>query len=250
MEENQSGGIIAWMKAHAVIAAVFIGLVIGAVVLMFKQQPGGAASTAATGNLSGLATNANGQPVVYVPVQNTYENIYAPTTTNPPPPPPPPNNGSGYDPGGNGDPGQDGPPPPSNASGSSGSNNANNWPNQQPNSGGFLSGNPIIGGTIPMGDGGDPSAPPFGPHMAALSPQPPQLLPGDPTSRGMWTGAYMTMPGDSLESIAHNTSAHGVQTSWIDLYAHNRANLHAVHGNVIRPHQQLASGVVLSVPRT
>jgi|SRR5579875_2268580 hypothetical protein len=236
MDENQS--ILAWIKSHAVLAAVFVGLLLGAIVLMFKQQPG--ASTAsptatATGDLSGLATDANGNHIVYVPVQNSYENIYAPTTTVTSTPAPAPQ-----------------PPPKTPRPGQQQqqqSSSAALIPLDIGSNGTFQA-TPIVSNVpIPMGDGGDPSSPPFGAH-AALSPQPPRLAPGDPGARGMWTGTYMTSPGDTLESVAKARSAHGVQTSWIDLYVHNRVNLHALHGQVIRPHQPLVPGTVLSVPRS
>ncbi len=90
--------IMTWLKSHGTIAVILIGLALGGVILLLKKQPSvsGSTSTTSTTASSGLATDANGNHVVYVPVENVYSNVYSPTTTTtttaptPPQPPPPP----------------------------------------------------------------------------------------------------------------------------------------------------------------
>lgn len=66
-----------WVQAHgAIVLLVIVGLVVG-VVFLKKQPPPAAVSGVSPADLSGLTTDANGNPIVYRAVSDTFvtENI-------------------------------------------------------------------------------------------------------------------------------------------------------------------------------
>mgnify|MGYP003622966047 CR=1 FL=1 len=69
------GGIVAWIQQHTALAVVVVlGLIIG-IAFIRKQTPGAtSAATTSTGDYSGLATDASGNKLVYVPVTDTFYN--------------------------------------------------------------------------------------------------------------------------------------------------------------------------------
>jgi hypothetical protein len=82
MQMNEQGGISAWIQQHMTLVLLLIGgLVVG--VLFLKKTTPGASSTAqsAQADLSGLATDANGRPIVYRDVADTFINISKNSTT-------------------------------------------------------------------------------------------------------------------------------------------------------------------------
>jgi len=75
--DEQQGGIMGWVQNHLIlVSVVVIGLVLG---LLFIKKPTTGTSTSASttpqADLSGLQRDANGNPIVYRDVADTFVNI-------------------------------------------------------------------------------------------------------------------------------------------------------------------------------
>lgn len=74
---EQGSGIIAWIRQNSMmILVVVVGLVLGIVFLGKRDTGGGSTASGGTqADLSGLATDASGRPIVYRDTANTSINI-------------------------------------------------------------------------------------------------------------------------------------------------------------------------------
>ena len=100
--QPSGGGIMGWINTHptaALVGALVLALAVGAFFIN-RKQPATSTDGAASGDLSGLAKDANGNPIVYRDVSDTFQvtNINegsfnqtttSTTTTNPAPLPVP-----------------------------------------------------------------------------------------------------------------------------------------------------------------
>jgi len=68
------GNILEWIKGHTgILLVVVTGLLLGA--LFLKKQPPASSTTNSTAGMSGLATDANGNPIVYRDVADEFVNV-------------------------------------------------------------------------------------------------------------------------------------------------------------------------------
>lgn len=251
---SKPNAIIGWIEAHpaiAIVGGLVIAIVAGSVFLKGKQPPGVASTPGTgTGDLSGLPTDANGNPIVYVPTNDSFLNqvinkdsyngagaTTTTTTNNPPPvvvppvvvpPPPPPRHDGGDTDHHQGKP--KGPPvkvkPP------------------------HIVVPPVIPvDPPPHGYGGGHMSPPYMPPTPLPPVHPPLGSPvHTPTPSPIVKPPHIVKSGDSIYGIAHanNTSWHAIYTqnkSVIDAGAAQSGHLHP--GG---PWENLVPGTALSIP--
>lgn len=251
---SKPNAFIGWIEAHpaiSIIGGLAIALIAGSIFMKGKQpngQPANGSGATGTGDLSGLRTDANGNPIIYVPTSDSYINEVinkgsynqyggqGNVTNNPPPvvpPPPPPRHGHDHDHSHDHDGGPVVKPPHIVRRGHGGGMSP-----------------PLIPPTPPHLYGPGHMSPPYiGPHPVPLVPAHGLGSPvHNPVPMPPVKPPHIVKSGDSIYGIAHQNG-----TSWHAIYTQNKGVIdsgaaQSGHLHPGGPWENLVPGTALSIP--